>query len=187
MRQQLNSIIISSAVLLLALLAKLIYYPELSGQAAYFFLSVFWICGFLIALLLLNMFWHFLNDAKAPRTKEDEAAWPNRRKSYRIIYPSYIRPTLVIETTDKQPRRNLEFQIVDLSQEGTCFLDDGSLGPIEHFSGYIRFVHGDSIRVAGKVIYRKKDHMSVQFNSAIEWSTLLDEQRRIMAELKPDI
>ncbi len=185
MRQQLITTIILIIVLVLTLLAKLSYFPHPSGQATYFFLSVFWICGFLIVFLVLNMLWHLFNGPKAPKEKDDVPTWPNRRKSFRIIYPSYIRPTLVVETTDKQPRRNLEFQIVDLSQEGTCFLDDGSLGPIKRFSGHIRFVHGASIRVAGKAIYSKENQISVKFNRAIEWSALLDEQRRILAQMKP--
>ena len=186
MRQQLIISVILAVVFVAALLIKLQYFPKLSGQNAYYFLSIFWICGMLIAIFLINMIWHLVAGHRIPKkSRRSTIIWPNRRKSYRIIYPNFIRPTLIVESADNLAKRHLEYPVVDLSQEGICFLDDGSLGTIDVFSGHIRFNHGDRLTIAGKVLRRNKNHVSVQLNHAIGWSVILKEQRRLMSYLKP--
>jgi hypothetical protein len=186
MRQQLIISVILAVVFITALLIKLLYFPKLSGQNAYYFLSIFWICGVLIAIFLLNIIWYLLTGHRiSKKSRKSTISWPNRRKNYRIIYPNFIRPTLVVERADNFAKRQLEYPVVDLSQEGICFLDDGSLGTIDIFSGHIRFNHGDKLTVSGKVLRRKENHVSVQLHHAIDWSMILKEQRRLMSYLKP--
>ena len=163
---------------------KRLYFPVLQGQSAFYFLSVFWICGILIVILGLNLAWRLL----APPQKAGIAGagnqWANRRTTFRIIYPAFLRPTLVVEKADGLAKRDLEFPIVDLSQGGSSFLDDGSLGAMERFSGYIRFNSGDRAQVTGKLIRKTGTQVSVQFIEAINWSTLLKEQRRVLARMR---
>jgi hypothetical protein len=73
---------------------------------------------------------------------------------------------------------------VGLSQEGSCFTDDGCLGNMKTFSGLIQFNNGDSIRVAGEFVRKKGDNVSVQFRQSIGWSVLLEEQRRLLLHMK---
>ncbi len=184
MRQQLITTFALFIILCAALLIKVVYFPVIYGYIAYYFISIFWICGMLMAIFLLNIVWQAFFASKTTKTGLSDIAWPNRRKTFRIIYPSAMRPKLVMETADNQKLRNLEFPVLDLSQEGGCFLNDGSLGDIDQFSGCIYFDSGDHVRVAGHFIRQSDNQVSVRFNRPIHWSTLLQEQRRVMSYLK---
>jgi hypothetical protein len=184
MRQQF--IVTASLVVFLSITIaiKNLYFAELHGQSAYYFLSAYWICGILIAILGLNLAWRCLINPRKPSSVGSYAQWANRRTTFRIIYPAFLRPTLVVENVDGLPQRQLEFPIVDLSQGGSSFLDDGSLGTMELFSGHIRFNSGDCAHVTGKLIRKSGTQVSVQFIEAMSWSTLLNEQRRLLARMK---
>ena len=185
MRQPLIITILLIVILFPTIVVKHLYFPVLQGQSAYYFLSVFWICGILIVVFSLNLIWrHFFSCKRNVGTDDIYVDWANRRTSFRIIYPAFIRPVLVVEEIDNDPRRQLEFPVMDLSQGGSCFIDDGSLGVMERFSGHIRFNNGDRIKVAGKLIRKIGDQVSVQFQNALDWSTLLNEQRRVLAQIK---
>ncbi len=185
MRQQFITTVLLSIVLLIAVVVKLAYFPRLHGQTAFIFNSIFWICGILIAILSMNMLLSSIAGQKALKKHRPNAFWPNRRKTFRIIYPAYIRPMLIVDTVDGMVRRQLEFFVVDLSQEGGCFIDDGCLGEMQRFSGRIRFRSGDTVPVSGEFIRKLADHVSVRFKHPIDWTTLLDEQRRVMVHMKP--
>ncbi len=185
MRQQIILTILFATMLCVTLVIKVLFYPRLYGQNAYYFLSIFWICGVLIVIFLLNVIWNWYTGPRSNDKEHNFIVWPNRRKTFRIIYPAFIRPTMVLDTADHRPKRNLEFKVIDLSQEGSCFLDDGSLGPMEQFSGRIRFRDGDQIKVSGQFVRKNGDHVSVKFSRSLSWSTLLAEQRRVMTHMKP--
>lgn len=186
MRQQPTIIISLSTILFIAVCIKLAYFPKPHGHTAYYFQSIFWICGLLITIISLNVLWNSFLKKKGAEKHRPFAFWPNRRNTFRIIYPAFIRPMLIVEAIDGKKRRPLEFSIVDLSQEGSCFIDDGSLGEMKTFAGSIRFRSGDTASVTGDFIRRKGDHVSVRFRHAISWPTLLEEQRRILVRMKPD-
>ena len=185
MRQQLIITIFLTFILSIAICLKLAYFPRIHGHTAFYFHSIFWICGILITVLSYNILWNFITSKKGGNTHRPYAFWPNRRETYRIIYPDFVRPTLIIDEIDGTKKRHLEFSIVDLSQEGSCFLDDGCLGAMKNFSGRIRFNNGDSISIDGEFIRKNGDHVSVRFKHAIDWPILLEEQRRIMGQLRP--
>ena len=185
MKQQLILTISLGIIFIVAVCLKLAYFPRLHGHTAFYFQSTFWICGLLIIIMSLNMLWSSLATKKGGKQYRPYAFWPNRRETFRIIYPAYIRPMLIVEAIDGSQRRQLEFAVVDLSQEGGCFIDDGSLGEMETFSGYIRFKSGDTVSVAGEYIRKRSDHVSVRFSHAISWPILLQEQRRILVQMKP--
>lgn len=184
MRQSfiLTSILI--IILFSTTLIKHLYFPVLQGQSAYYFLSVFWICGILIAILTTRMVYLRFFSLKKSRPAEITPSWANRRNTFRIIYPAFIRPVLVVEKIDHNRARQLEFPVMDLSQGGSCFLDDGSLGSLENFSGHIRFHNGERTQVAGKLVRKLGSQVCVQFQQPIDWSTLLEEQRRVLAHMK---
>jgi hypothetical protein len=184
MRQQLTATAFLVVFLVLAVVIQKIYFSTLQGSSAYYFFSVFWICGILIVILGLNLVWRFFLGPKKTNASDTYAGWANRRTTFRIIYPAFLRPTLVVEQADDIPTRNLEFPIVDLSQGGSSFLDDGSLGAIERFSGHIRFSSGDRAQVAGNLIRKTGNQVSVQFAEVMSWTTMLEEQRRVLARMK---
>jgi hypothetical protein len=184
MRQQLIVTISLVVFMILTVAIKKVYFPVLQGQSAYYFLSVFWISGILIVILGLNLAWRCFTSPKKTHNGGAYSKWANRRTTFRIIYPAFLRPTLVVEEVDDLPERHLEFPIVDLSQGGSSFLDDGSLGTMERFSGHIRFNSGDRAPVAGKLIRKTGTQVSIQFIETMSWSTLLNEQRRVLARMR---
>ena len=184
MRQQLIVTALLIALLTLTAAVKKLYFPDPHGQSAYYFISMFWICGILIAILGLNLAWRYFINPQRPSRGDDDTRWANRRTTFRIIYPAYLRPTLVVEEVDGLPRRHLEFPIVDLSQGGSSFIDDGSLGSMERFSGHIRFNSGDRAHVTGRLIRKAGTQVSVQFIETMTWAMLLNEQRQVLARMR---
>jgi hypothetical protein len=184
MRQQFITTIVLTLILGIAVFLKLNFFPRIHGHTGFYFYSVFWICGILITIICFNMLFTIISSKKGKNTHRPYAFWPNRRKTFRIIYPAFIQPTLIVEEVNATKKRQLEFPIIDLSQEGSCFIDDGCLGDMKTLSGIIRFNNGDSIRVAGALVRKKGDHVSVQFNQSISWLVLLEEQRRLLVHMK---
>ncbi len=185
MRQQIKLTIILSIVLFVTVAVKLVHYSRLEGQTAYYFMSIFWICGVLIVIFLLNIVWHRYVGPRQRGPGRHAISWPNRRRTFRIIYPVFLRPTLYVTTSDQRARRNLEYPVIDLSQEGSCFIDDGSLGPMDEFSGSILLSSGKRLNVSGSCVRKTEDQVSVKFNRSLDWSTMLEEQRRVMSHMKP--
>ena len=176
MRQQFIITVCLGTLLVIAIVLKFMFYPVVRGHTAYYFYSTFWICGLLITVFSLNMIWMRWKPKKKVDHEPSSSFWPNRRETFRIIYPMFIRPVLILDRIDGSDRRPLEFSVVDLSQEGCCFADEGCLGGMQSFSGHIRFYDGDSIAVSGAFIRKTGTNFSVRFNSAIEWSTLFRQQ-----------
>ena len=185
MRQQLIITVSLSVILSIAICIKLAYFPKINGHTAFYFHTTFWICGILITVLTYNMLWNIFTSSRKGKSHRPYAFWPNRRETFRIIYPAFIRPTLIVDSIDGIRKRHLEFSIVDLSQEGSCFIDDGCLGEMTWFSGSIRLNNGEIINIEGDFVRNNGDHISVRFRRAIKWSILLQEQRQLMGQLKP--
>jgi hypothetical protein len=122
---------------------------------------------------------------KRPQSPAPPVVWPNRRRSYRIIYPDFLRPMFVVERADNLTKRNLEYPVIDLSQGGICFMDDGSLGAAESLQGHILFGNGNRLAISGKLLRRNQNHFSLELTHPIGWSVILKEQRRVIAVLKP--
>jgi hypothetical protein len=184
-RHQLIITILLFIVLCAAFIIKVTYFPRLYGHNAYYFISIFWISGSLMVIFLLNMGWQLVTRKKTENHHGPTTPWPNRRETFRIIYPSYLRPMLIVESADNQKLRNLEFPIVDLSQGGCCFLNDGTLDFSEKLTGYIQLDNGNRLKVVGRLVRQADGQVSIQFHRPIEWPTLLEEQRSVMAHLKP--
>ena len=185
MRQQLIISFILVTLFCVAFVIKHLYFPVLNGHNAYYFLSIFWICGVLVAIFTIHMIWQSATVRRRPQPIKAPLFWPNRRRSYRIIYPDFVRPTLVVERADNKAKRNLEYPVVDLSQDGICFMDDGSLGSAESLHGHIRFENGTKLTISGKLLRCRENHISVELTRSIDWPVILKEQRRLTALLKP--
>jgi len=155
-------------------------FPYATGYAAYGFNSLILILIFIAIVLALDLFYLRHSKPSRPSKAGIDATPANRRQSYRITYPSQYRPRLVIENTGETRRRDLEFAIIDLSQEGVCFSDDGSLGPTTRVSGYIKLNNERSLCISGRIVRSHGNQVCIQFFHPIAWVTLLEEQRRLI-------
>jgi hypothetical protein len=185
MRQQFIISIILAIVFGVAFVIQRLFFPVLSGHSAYYFLSIFWICALLIAIFAIHMIWQSATGRNVSKTPKAPIIWPNRRRSYRIVYPDFLRPVFVIERADNLARRDLEYPVIDLSQGGVCFMDDGSLGAAESLQGQLHFGNGNRLAISGKLLRRNQNHLSLELTRPIGWSVILKEQRRLIAILKP--
>lgn len=184
MRHRLITIGILGLLMATAALIKFMYYPRLTGDSAYIFLSLFWVTGLVTAILTFNAIWYQTTQSRNTTPHETIFNWPNRRKNFRVVYPADIRPLLVVEKADNQPRRHLEYRVADLSEGGISFFDDGSLGPVSSISGHLQLEQGDNLRVTGRVIRRLDQRICLQLQRSLAWRTILQEQRRILAKAK---
>ena len=72
----------------------------------------------------------------------------------------------------------------NLSREGVCFIDDGSLGMVKKVSGVIRLGSGEQIKVRGTVVRMDGRHVRVRLESGIIARIHLEEQRRALRQAK---
>ena len=159
---------------------KWIFFPHVYGYTAYGFNSLILILLIAPGVLALNLLYLRHIKHRRPEMTGNGGNRFNRRRSYRITYPSRFQPRLVIDKTGRHLRRELEFTVIDLSEDGACFNDDGSLGPADSISGCIKIGNEKSLPVSGKVVRLKGSQVCVQFFHPISWTTLLAEQRRLL-------
>ena len=185
MRQQLIASIVLFGFTCGVLLIKIIYFKIITKEEAFYFYLLFWTGGLLSVILASNVLWQrFGRRPEVVRKQPVHFTWPNRRQSFRLVYPISHRPLIVIERTGDQPLRHLEYPVVDISEGGICFLDDGTSGAVEDFSGRLVFKQGKNMRIAGTIVRRVGERISVQLHRNIAWQTILKEQRRLMSKLK---
>lgn len=180
MRQQLVIISILICLAVALQVVKWAFFPHVSHYSAYAFNSLILILLIAPGVLALNLFYLRHIKHRRPEVTGNDGDRFNRRRSYRVTYPSRFQPRLVIDKTDRHLRRELEFAVIDLSQDGTCFDDDGSLGAADSISGCIKVGNEKSLPVSGKVVRLKGSQVCVQFFHPISWTTLLEEQRRLL-------
>jgi len=108
----------------------------------------------------------------------------NRRRSFRVAYPPKARPVLMVDNMDDQPRRTLEYAVIDISEKGLSFLDDGSLGRGARIRGRIRFDSGEVKPIECHIVRKENRRVCVRLDNRIEWATLLREQRRLIGSIK---
>lgn len=180
MRQQIViiSILISLAVTLQVV--KWISFPDAVGYTSYGFDSLILILLIVPGVMALNQLYLRYINHHQPIMPGIGSERPNRRRSYRVTYPSRHRPKLIINQTDRYLRRELEFAVIDLSQDGACFNDDGSLGPTGRITGYLQIDNEKSLPVSGNIVRLKGNQVCIQFLHPIAWTTLVAEQRRLL-------
>ena len=159
----------------------MIWYPHVTGYAAYGIWSISLLLFFIPIPIFANTLLRLFSKATLSTLRPLSSGWLNRRKSFRVIYPSELRPRLIIDATDAGFRRRLEFSVIDLSQDGIRFLDDGSLGQAQNISGKIRLIsqQADSL-ISGSVIRLNGKHVCVNFTYPLPWKLLLAEQRHLL-------
>ena len=157
--------------------------PHWRHGVSFLLSTLFWISGALsVALTAIILFGKKRRaiDSKGHPTSVKPG---NRRQSFRVEYPIDLRPILIIEKSDTKTRRRLEFPVVDLSEDGIRFIDDGSLGEVNALTGQLQFHNGALRPISGTVVRRMDQHMCLCLQQGLAWSTLLEEQRVVIRHL----
>ena len=155
-------------------------HPHPSAYAGYAFDSLIWICAIAAIVWLSNLLYLHLARPRTPFQAHRGDRPPNQRRTYRVVYPYQYRPNLVIDRTDQNDRRGLTFPILDLSQDGVRFKDDGSLGAAVSISGHIDLHDGKTLTLSGNIVRLDGTQICVHFIQSLPWSILLKEERRLL-------
>ena len=185
MRQQLIASIVLVVLTGSVLLVQAVFFHTPTREQAFCIHLIVWISGPMSIIFGLNALWQ-AHRRRSESTASDSVyfAWPNRRQCYRLVYPESLRPMLIIERSGSQQIRQLEYPVVDISEGGLCFLDDGTLGSIVEFSGRLRFKQGNAMRISGLIVRREDHRVSIQLHHDLAWQTILNEQRNLISRLK---
>lgn len=183
MRRQIVILGILSILFVSGLWIKVRFYPVLTRHTFFYFHSLFWISGLLIIVFIANIIYTAMNSRKKTTPQEHAMRWLNRRECYRVVYPRTARPILTVKKKHSAQQRQLDFQIVDISEQGICFRDNGSLGPLGELEGIVRFHNGETHRISGCVVRQTHDSVCVQLHSGIPWNKILAEQRRLISRM----
>ena len=159
------------------------YDPHLSPNFKFLLSTLCWMSGVLGIVLVARMIIKKIHHIEKRDTIPTHRKASNRRQSFRIVFPETMRPTFIVETSDGQLRRQLEFPVVDLSEDGIRFIDDGSLGEVNSLIGRLRFQNGVVKKVAGNIVRRMDRQTCMCLQQGLDWATILEEQRMVIRKL----
>ena len=134
------------------------------------------VAGFvLVAAAVGGGLWRRSRPASASRPLDPS----NRRETYRIPYPEAERPRLVAAAPGAPASLAEGAEVLDVSEEGLRF----RLGPGESVGetveGRLLFPSGVETRVAGRVVRRTGDEVSLRLTRIVPPRVIVDEQRRL--------
>lgn len=180
MRRQLVAIGILCVFLMIGIWFRLNHYDSLPRETVFSIQALFWLNILLIAVLGANCCYNLRHNSSKRTDRPSQNLWPNRRESYRVVYPKASRPTLIIKKINSPHSRELLYPIADLSENGICFIDDGSLGSPTEVQGSIRWNDGEMDRISGQIVRRFGRRVSIQLYDGFTWKRVLEEQRWIL-------
>lgn len=141
------------------------------------------LCAIIIVVLCLNQLIEGRRNKCNPKNTATACRnGENRRKSFRVIYPEKMRPLFIVERIDNTKKRPLEYIVVDISEEGIRFIDDGSLGQAKALEGRLQFHNGEIKTIACKIIRRDENFICARLKHSISWAVLIKEQRRMLGQ-----
>lgn len=177
MRKQLITISVLTVLLVIAWTDKVIAHRNLSRDWAFLYWMAVATCAVTVIVLSINC---LIEGRKNPETPSGRKTSMNRRESFRVRYPESLRPTLIVEKVDNKAKRALQFPVLDLSEEGFCFMDDGTLGKAKTGYGRILFKNGEITTVAFDILRRHEKHISVRLQHPLPWAKLIREQQKLL-------
>ncbi len=181
MKKQLIAIAGLTFFLVAALICKSIVFKSLGYTGIRLYWMSVALCAIIVVILCANQLVEGRRHRVKPQKKRARISDPNRRKSYRVTYPSDLRPILIVDKLDNAKKRTLEYPVVDISEEGIRFINDGSLGKATEVAGKIQFHNGETQLIVCTVIRQDSRYICAELKYNIAWSTILNEQRRMMA------
>lgn len=168
-------------VLITAVVGKRIFFPSLDHDSNAIFWMFMALCSIIIVVLCINQLIEGRRNRCSPKGTTDVCRnSENRRKSFRVTYPENQRPIFIVEIIDNHKNRPLEYSVVDISEEGIRFANDGSLGQAKMLAGRLQFFNGEIKTIACQIVRRDEQYICAQLKHSITWATLIREQRRMI-------
>lgn len=184
-----NKQLITIAGLVFSMVSALVYKKVFNRPFSHAGVHLYWMFMSISALVVFVLCINQLvegrrRNASTGKRKFRPLSAINRRRSYRVTYPVELRPVFIVNKIDKSDSRTLEFKVVDISEDGIRLANDGSLGKAAEIGGKIQFYDGETKPIECSVIRQDSRHICAEFKTNLAWSTLLNEQRRMIASLR---
>lgn len=101
-----------------------------------------------------------------------ESVSENRRRHFRVNYPTHDRPCIKI--------RGYEFEVIDVSESGLRFINDQEVKLAKWFRVTLIFLDGQAIERESRLVWRHEDIYGIEFVMPIPYKTILKEQRYLI-------
>ena len=98
---------------------------------------------------------------------------PEKRRHFRLRYPTIDRPIILIEDSD--------YKVAEISEGGVVFLDDENFFLGQLVFGVMKFHDGRRVTVAGKVLRMKRREVVVELTKGVPSNIMMAEQRYVIA------
>jgi hypothetical protein len=192
-RQQLDPIVMI-LITVLIITIKNLYFPHLSGEGRVYYNILVAIAVVVSFFEVVKFLYSHMNpqpqgDSATPRQKLRPAntgrRGTNLRDAYRLIYPPESRPILEVQKASFSYPLEQNLVVCDLSESGLGFHHDGLLPLSGTLMGRIRFSDGESLEIAGNVVYHRHDRVGLALHCYIPHERFMKEQRMLINRHKP--
>jgi hypothetical protein len=193
-RQQLSPIVmILITVLIVAF--KSFFFPHLSGESQIYYLTLVAIAAVVSGFEIAKFLYAHLEFRRPEggslalrefRSEKNDAHGTEMRDAYRLIYPPESRPVLEVYQAHFNHPLARDLVICDLSESGLGFHHDGLLPLSGTIMGRVRFSDGESLEIAGDVVYHRHDRVGLTLHCYIPHERFMKEQRMLINRYKPD-
>lgn len=186
MKRNVTMVAITTAIMIMAIAVKSIFFQSISNIGNYYFLSIMTIAAILFIVHFSGLILEIRNKRKLQHAPSIEKEAVNRREYYRIAYPSSQAPELEIESDDAASGKSLTYAITDISESGLSF-KGGFFNPGDLLMGEVRFKNGNHTRITGRVLRKHNDITCLILDCYIPAGMLIKEQRQLLADDRQDL
>jgi hypothetical protein len=142
------------------------------------------ICIIVFTVMLIAFVVQLLIQEKSKNADIEAYGHENRRNTFRIQYKQFQRPKLIIENNSQNNAEDQSLEVLNVSEEGLCFVGEKVWPKKETIVGKIQFRYGDTEEVAGKVVHQDSDKVHISLLCSIPYSLIIKEQRHIISDKK---
>lgn len=175
-------IAISALLLVVAVWAQQVLISQPSREARYYLTALALAAGMVMVAVTIDTIFARRKKQTAHRPAADrDSGGENRRRAYRILYPSSQRPFLKIRQRNFNVVREHHLPVVDISELGIRFLNEEFVDLRRKVSGELCFPNGGTIQFKGEIVRRHKEEMGLSLSSPIPYDRIMEEQRRVLA------
>lgn len=153
-----------------------------SNADTYYMVNIIIVSATVAAALALSVIVSYFSRRKKAGRTTAQSARPNRRDHYRIVYQRSQRPLLRIEAPSLALTGEHEFQVLDISEQGLCFLNDQNVHFSETVQGELIFDDGERVAIEGTIVREASAQISLKLSEAIPFKSVVKEQRRIISD-----
>ncbi|WP_319525502.1 PilZ domain-containing protein [uncultured Desulfosarcina sp.] len=176
MKSTLITMLVSTAVFLATLWARLYWPATLSAYGRYYVSSILTISA-IIGLIAAVRLVRGTRQGRIASKKTDHDQSSQRRQFYRLQYDDSPRPRFIQKSSDLPDVAAFTCPVRDVSETGLGLVCTGVYTEGQTVLGEIQFSSGRTAPINGVVLRDDGQHTSLQLHCGIEPALLMEEQR----------